>query len=162
MDATTVELATLPAGAAFMQPGFTRRDDVVGVVEQISPAMVRVTIRRRDGRVEHVGWSRAAPVVPLAAGAPEVAMLAAVRAPMTPQDRAERNSTPNPPPEFRHPPPAFRRGTSPLFSVHHPIKDRRWRVSADLGNRRSAPTAPIRRVARAISLGFGPGHLPGP
>jgi hypothetical protein len=96
---TEVRLDALPLGAAFrLAPcGLT------GVVEHVSAAMVRVRIQRRlDAPAEHTAWAGSTLVSPIAAGRLESPLSASLAAPSVAQERAERKSTRNPSPEFRH------------------------------------------------------------
>jgi hypothetical protein len=74
MSTRTIRLDSLPPGQAFRMPAL----GLTGVVEHVSPTMVRAAIQRRlGGEVEHTGWSCGTEVVaiPAAAGVPVSASL---------------------------------------------------------------------------------------
>lgn len=94
MDTATVRLDTLAPGAAFRLAPC----GLVGVVEHVGPAMVRVAIQRQlDAPVERTAWAGSTAVTAI----PGQALAAAPAEARTGADATERNSPGNWAAEFR-------------------------------------------------------------
>jgi hypothetical protein len=94
----TKALETLAQGQEFRMPAL----GLAGVVEHVSPSMVRVAIRGRLGEpLEHTTWSCSTEVeaIPATAGIPVSTAHAQAR---MGAERAEQNSSGNWTPQFRH------------------------------------------------------------